>query len=198
MRKSKRNYSYTGTPVPSSSAAAATLAADTSHSKLASLLDYEQPLYENLTDSIQICEEILPASGETNASLIKFNNPDSDTNSSGNNNSGKRNPVRLSNKERMSIHRSDSGISNSSYEYLPQITPRVHPHSQSKTKRYHLTAPVYINVPYVSNNTSNTLHSYTTSRQPKDNDSNEVCIYLHNSIYNCCILVAVVPEVQAG
>lgn len=177
MRKSKRNHSaYTG-PVDTTGS---------SNCKLASLLDYDQPLYENLTDSIQIHEELLPGE-DTSASLIKFNNPDSDTNSSGNNNSGgKRNhPFNSSgsgggtnNKERMSIHRSDSGISNSSYECLPQTTPRIHPQAAAaKNKRYHLTTPVYINVPYnVSSSTNNTFNAYTTNRLSNDNDSNEVSV----------------------
>lgn len=160
MRKCKRHHSYTGPDLC------------TSQNKLAgSLLDYEQPLYENLTDSIQIREESLTGI-DASVSLIKFSNPDSDTNSSGNNNSGKRNAVHATTNERMSIHRSDSGISNSSYEYLPQATPRINSHS--RTKRHHLTAPVYINVPFVSNATN----SFHPNNQPFcDNDSSEVCIH---------------------
>lgn len=160
MRKCKRHHSYTGPDL------------STSQKKLTNLLDFEQPLYENLTDSIQICEEI-PIENDANVSLIKFNTHDSDTNSSGNNNSGKKARVYGPSHEHLSIHRSDSGISNSSYEFLPQSTPRINPHS--KTKRNHLTTPVYINVPFVSSSVNN----FESSSKPFNNDgSNEVSVHI--------------------
>lgn len=176
MRKYKRHHSYNG-PILNNSGSTAISA---SQNKLnSSLIDYEQPLYENLTDSIQIHEATLPnndATTDPNLTLIRFNNNstyhDSDTNSSGNNtnsnnnNNSTSNKDQLSyinsNKERMSIHRSDSGISNSSYEYLPQPAPRVNS-SGNKSKRNsgapsHSNVPVYMNLPYISC-TANSLHS---------------------------------------
>lgn len=174
MRKCKRHHSYNG-PMLNNPGIGAISA---SQSKLnSSLIDYEQPLYENLTDSIQIHEATLPNNDTTadpNLSLIRFNNNstyhDSDTNSSGNNTNSNNNHSNSnkdqlsyisSNKERMSIHRSDSGISNSSYEYLPQPAPRVNS-SGGKSKRngttYNSNVPVYMNLPYVSC-TANSLHS---------------------------------------
>lgn len=177
MRKCKRHHSYNGPNLNSSGSTAISA----SQNKLnSSLIDYEQPLYENLTDSIQIHEATLPnndATTDPNLALIRFNNNsnyhDSDTTSSGNNtnsninnNNSSSNKDQLSyissNKERMSIHRSDSGISNSSYEYLPQPAPRVNS-SCGKSKRNggagsHSNVPVYMNLPYISC-TANSLHA---------------------------------------
>lgn len=77
---------------------------------------YDQPLYENLTDSIQIHESSL--NNET--SYIDYNNCE---------------------PERNSIYRSDSGISNSSYEC---ITPVPAPRTQQRKCQ---SAPVYMNLP---------------------------------------------------
>lgn len=182
MRKCKRHHSYNG-PMLNNSGSTAISA---SQNKLnSSLIDYEQPLYENLTDSIQIHEATLPnndATTDPNLALIRFNNNsnsntyhDSDTNSSGNNtnsnnnnnNNSSSNKDQLSyissNKERMSIHRSDSGISNSSYEYLPQPAPRVNTSGGKSKNRNggaasHSNVPVYMNLPYISC-TANSLHA---------------------------------------
>lgn len=77
---------------------------------------YDQPLYENLTDSIQIHESTM--NNET--SYIDCNNCE---------------------PERNSIYRSDSGISNSSYECItPVPAPRT-------VQRKCQSAPVYMNLP---------------------------------------------------
>lgn len=175
MRKCKRHHSYNG---PNMNISGSSTKSASQNRLNSSLIDYEQPLYENLTDSIQIHEATLPnndATTDPNLALIRFNNNssyhDSDTNSSGNNtnsnnNNSNSNKDQLSyissNKERMSIHRSDSGISNSSYEYLPQPAPRVNS-SGGKSKRNggavsQSNVPVYMNLPYISC-TTNSLHS---------------------------------------
>lgn len=79
----------------------------------------EQPLYENLTDSIQILETSAPNEIAFAAVIDDFN---------------------LDN-ERNSIYRSDSGISNSSYECItPVPAPRTNP-------RKCRSVPVYMNLP---------------------------------------------------
>lgn len=94
----------------------------------------EQPLYENLTDSIQIHESSLQGdrTAYDEASNGEFQcDPD----------------------ERNSIYRSDSGISNSSYECItPVPAPRTHP-------RKNHSAPVYMNLP---NSSSKSLHKKHT------------------------------------
>lgn len=144
MRKSKRKYSYNAAEL------------SPNNKKIVNLIDYEQPMYENLTDSIQIREEM--RSGiDANVSLIRFNNQESDNDL---NSSSKKNHINPPSKEWMNIHRSDSGISNSSYEHLPHALSRTNQYP--KPKRHHSTAPVYINIPYVSNK-GNSSHSNTQS-----------------------------------
>lgn len=83
------------------------------------LKDCAQPLYENLTDSIQIHESFAPNESSFASVLDDFNFE----------------------MERNSIYRSDSGISNSSYECItPVPAPRTNP-------RKCRSAPVYMNLP---------------------------------------------------
>lgn len=83
----------------------------------------QQPLYENLTDSIQIHESTLHDETTFESGLDEFNN------------------MEVNNDERHSIYRSDSGISNSSYECItPVPAPRTNP-------RKCQSAPVYMNLP---------------------------------------------------
>lgn len=94
----------------------------------------EQPLYENLTDSIQIHESSLQsdriAYDEANNGEFQCD-PD----------------------ERNSIYRSDSGISNSSYECItPVPAPRTHP-------RKNHSAPVYMNLPNSSSKSQHKKHT---------------------------------------
>lgn len=82
----------------------------------------QQPLYENLTDSIQIHESSLHDETTFEAALDEYNNLEVMD-------------------ERHSIYRSDSGISNSSYECItPVPAPRTNP-------RKCQSAPVYMNLP---------------------------------------------------
>lgn len=91
---------------------------------LSKLKNYNQPLYENLTDSIQIHESSTQNENSFASVLDEFN----------------------CEMERNSIYRSDSGISNSSYECItPVPAPRTNP------KKYH-SAPVYVNLPNTSMN----------------------------------------------
>lgn len=86
---------------------------------LAILKNCNQPLYENLTDSIQIHESSAPNESSFASVLDDFNFE----------------------TERNSIYRSDSGISNSSYECItPVPAPRTNP-------RKCRSAPVYMNLP---------------------------------------------------
>lgn len=94
----------------------------------------DQPLYENLTDSIQIHESSLNNECSFASVLDEFN----------------------CKPERRSIYRSDSGISNSSYECItPVPAPRT---NQRKCQ----SAPVYMNLP---NSSSATMSSYFQQQQ---------------------------------
>lgn len=88
----------------------------------------QQPLYENLTDSIQIHESSLHNENSFLSSIHdEYNNCE---------------------PERNSIYRSDSGISNSSYECItPVPAPRTNP-------RKCQSAPVYMNLPNKHNASS--------------------------------------------
>lgn len=89
-----------------------------------------QPLYENLTDSIQIHESSLHNESSFTSVLDEFN----------------------CEPERNSIYRSDSGISNSSYECItPVPAPRT---NQRKCQ----SAPVYMNLPNHNNSSSSAYH----------------------------------------
>lgn len=89
------------------------------HGTIAQLKNCTQPLYENLTDSIQIHESFAPNESSFASVLDDFNFE----------------------TERNSIYRSDSGISNSSYECItPVPAPRTNP-------RKCRSAPVYMNLP---------------------------------------------------
>lgn len=89
------------------------------HGTIAKLKNCNQPLYENLTDSIQIHETSAPNESSFASVLDEFNFE----------------------TERNSIYRSDSGISNSSYECItPVPAPRTNP-------RKCRSAPVYMNLP---------------------------------------------------
>lgn len=90
----------------------------------------QQPLYENLTDSIQIHESSLHNESSFASVLDEFN----------------------CEPERNSIYRSDSGISNSSYECItPVPAPRT---NQRKCQ----SAPVYMNLPNHNNSSSSAYH----------------------------------------
>lgn len=149
MRRCKRHHSYTGPNLVSVTAAGLSA----SQNRISSLMDYDQhPLYENLTDSIQIHETSLPLDSDTNSSGNNGTSGASSTGGAGYMYSTK------SHKDRLSIHRSDSGISNSSYEYLPQPAPRIGGSSRSKVKAMgNQSAPMYMNLPYVAF-TANSLH----------------------------------------
>lgn len=83
------------------------------------LTNFDQPLYENLTDSIQIHES--PMQNDSSCASAP--------------------EERNCKPERNSIYRSDSGISNSSYEC---ITPVPAPRTNQRNCQ---SAPVYMNLP---------------------------------------------------
>jgi hypothetical protein len=98
--------------------------------------NYEQPMYENLTDSIQIRES--PQQTESSFALVlaEFGN------------NGQPEDIFY---ER-TIHRSDSGISNSSYDCItPTPAPRV---SSSSSGSHIIKTPVYMNLPFLSSSSS--------------------------------------------
>lgn len=94
------------------------------HSKLK---NHDQPLYENLTDSIQIHESSMQNESSFASVLDEFN----------------------CEPERYSIYRSDSGISNSSYECITPV-----PAPRSTNQRNCQSAPVYMNLPNSSSSSS--------------------------------------------
>ncbi|XP_055703739.1 hemicentin-2 isoform X5 [Phlebotomus papatasi] len=97
----------------------------------------QQPLYENLTDSIQIHESSLQNESSFASVLM---NDDYGANCEG---------------ERTSIYRSDSGISNSSYEC---ITPVPAPRTGQRTCQ---SAPIYMNLPSMHPHSSRNHHPAT-------------------------------------
>ncbi|XP_059622577.1 uncharacterized protein LOC132265812 [Phlebotomus argentipes] len=98
----------------------------------------QQPLYENLTDSIQIHES--PLQNESSFASVLMNDD----------------YVVKCEGERNSIYRSDSGISNSSYEC---ITPVPAPRTGQRTCQ---SAPIYMNLPSMSSqHASRNIHPAT-------------------------------------
>lgn len=94
------------------------------HGTIAKLKNSQQPLYENLTDSIQILETSAPNECSFASVLDDFNFE----------------------TERNSIYRSDSGISNSSFEGIPACITPV-PTAAPRNTRKCRSAPVYMNLP---------------------------------------------------
>lgn len=94
---------------------------------------FDQPLYENLTDSIQIHESTMHMDGSSFALSSSMHTDDEYINHH-----------HHCEPESNSIYRSDSGISNSSYEC---ITPVPAPRTNSNQSRKCQSAPVYMNLP---------------------------------------------------
>lgn len=105
------------------------------------LKNFDQPLYENLTDSIQIHESSMRNDSSFASIGDEYN----------------------CKPERNSIYRSDSGISNSSYECItPVPAPRT---NQRKCQ----SAPVYMNLP---NSSSHHKHKHGRSSGTSKGKSN--------------------------
>lgn len=138
LNKCKRHQSFTTEPqkillINGSAANSMPYISQSQPSSHVKLKGYNQPLYENLTDSIQIHESSLQnESSFASVLLDEFN----------------------CEPERNSIYRSDSGISNSSYECItPVPAPRTNP-------RKCQSAPVYMNLPNSSNAAGSTGVGY--------------------------------------
>lgn len=98
----------------------------------------QQPLYENLTDSIQIHESSLHNENSFLSSSMHHDEYNCEP-------------------ERNSIYRSDSGISNSSYECItPVPAPRTNP-------RKCQSAPVYMNLPNKHSSSSASYHQRSSN-----------------------------------
>uniref|UniRef100_A0A336K1W8 CSON005257 protein n=1 Tax=Culicoides sonorensis TaxID=179676 RepID=A0A336K1W8_CULSO len=147
MRKCKRHHSYCS-PKSNDKVGKLGITSENDNKPNLSFIDYEQPVYENLTDSIQIHEAKLPvneaSSTDSKSGIIRFNN---------NYNFHHSNDQTIgSSKDRMSIHKSDSGISNSSYEYLPQPAPRINSRTDNSKRDIfendisNMNAPIYMNL----------------------------------------------------
>uniref|UniRef100_A0A336JZG9 CSON005257 protein n=1 Tax=Culicoides sonorensis TaxID=179676 RepID=A0A336JZG9_CULSO len=172
MRKCKRHHSYCS-PKSNDKVGKLGITSENDNKPNLSFIDYEQPVYENLTDSIQIHEAKLPvneaSSTDSKSGIIRFNNNynfhHSNVKVSGKNfksnisdynnhispNKHKDQTIGSS-KDRMSIHKSDSGISNSSYEYLPQPAPRINSRTDNSKRDIfendisNMNAPIYMNL----------------------------------------------------
>ncbi|XP_037908053.1 uncharacterized protein LOC119649806 isoform X3 [Hermetia illucens] len=113
---------------------------------------YEPPLYENLTDSIQIHESSM-VSGRPHGKHQQHHQVNDDINN-------------LMEPERLSIYRSDSGISNSSYECAtPVPAPRqlLKQKSSSHSSKCQNHSPLYMNL---ANNASNTCSTERATPPP--------------------------------
>jgi hypothetical protein len=129
---------------------------------------YEQPMYENLTDSIQIRESPPPHTESSFAAVLA---------DMGQIDGGRPDGMFY---ER-TIHRSDSGISNSSYECItPTPAPRV---NGSVSKGRVIKTPVYMNLPFLRSSSSASafygLGKFSSSKSSKFHSANtsehEVC-----------------------